>query len=151
MSKIYECPSRYKRLLKKVEDFSCPKLSVRHGDFANTIPKHRDDFLYCDPPYYLNGNSLMFRGIYPQRNFPVHHKNFDHKKLRDLLHAHQGGFILSYNDCQTIREWYADFSIIEVAWQYTLGQGETRIGKNRQEANTNHVKKSHELLIISYG
>ena len=151
MSKIYECPSRYKRLLKKVEDFSCPKLSVRHGDFANTIPKHRDDFLYCDPPYYLNGNSLMFRGIYPQRNFPVHHKNFDHKKLRDLLHAHQGGFILSYNDCQTIREWYADFSIIEVAWQYTLGQGETRIGKNRQEANANHVKKSHELLIISYG
>ena len=28
-----------------------------------------------------------------------------------------------------------------------MGQGETRIGKNRQESGLNHVKASHELLI----
>ena len=92
----------------------------------------------------------MFRGIYPQRNFPVHHKGFRHDLLRDILHRHKGGFILSYNDCKTIREWYADFEIIEVAWQYTLGQGEIRIGKNRiANGYKDHVKKSHELLILS--
>ena len=91
----------------------------------------------------------MFRGIYPQRNFPVHHNGFDHGALRDLLLKHEGGFILSYNDCQTIREWYKNFYIVDVEWQYTLGQGETRIGKNRIENGAeHHVKKSHELLII---
>lgn len=148
MSRIYEEPARFRSLLGKVRDFRCPTLSVEQGDFRDTIPGHRNDFLYCDPPYYLDGDSRMFRGIYPQRNFPVHHKGFDHAMLRDLLHRHRGGFILSYNDCQTVRDWYSDFTIVEVEWQYTLGQGETRIGKNRIESGTDHVKASHELLIV---
>ena len=150
MSKIYENPSRYERLLDKVRNFRCPGLTVSCSSFQKSIPKHKGDFLYCDPPYYLEGDSLMFKGIYPQRNFPIHHKGFPHEMLRDLLHKHKGGFILSYNDCQTIRKWYKNFKIIEVKWQYTLGQGETRIGKNRIENGTqNHVKNSHELLILS--
>lgn len=149
MSSIYEDPRRFERLLDKVRTFHCPTLQVRHGDFATAIPRHRRDFLYCDPPYYLDGDSKMFRGIYPQRNFPVHHNGFDHAALRDHLHNHRAGFILSYNDCATIREWYAEFKIVEVQWQYTLGQGETRIGKNRIEnGSMHHIKKSHELLII---
>ena len=147
MSKIYESPERYVRAVNKVRSFECPSLSVEQGSFEETIPVHSGEFLYCDPPYYLD-EGKMFRGIYPQRNFPVHHKGFDHGLLRDLLHAHTGGFVLSYNDCATIREWYADFQIIEVRWQYTLGQGETRIGKNRIEKGTGHVKQSHELLIV---
>ena len=148
MSRIYEEPGRFQSLLCKVRDFDCPTLLVEQGDFRETIPRHRNDFLYCDPPYCLDGDSRMFRGIYPQRNFPVHHKGFDHAALRDLLRQHQGGFILSYNDCQTVREWYSDFQIVEVEWQYTLGQGETRIGKNRIEKGSNHIKASHELLIL---
>lgn len=149
MSSIYEEPNRFKRLLDKVRTFNCRNMSIGHGSFEKTLPRHRNDFLYCDPPYYLEGDSKMFRGIYPQRNFPVHHNGFDHALLRDLLHRHKGGFILSYNDCRTIREWYSAFRIIEVEWQYTLGQGETRIGKNRVENGTrHHVKESHELLIV---
>ena len=90
----------------------------------------------------------MFKGIYPQRNFPIHHNCFNHEKLKDLLYSHKGGFVLSYNDCSVIRKWYKDFEIIEVAWQYTMGQGETRIGFNRINVNRNHVKQSHEILII---
>ncbi len=151
MSKIYEDANRFSRLVNKVRAFRCANLKVGQGAFGDTIPRHRRDFLYCDPPYYLDGDSRMFRGIYPQRNFPVHHTGFDHAALRDLLRRHKGGFILSYNDCKTIREWYADCRIVEVAWQYTLGQGETRIGKNRIENGTNHhVKKSHELLIMDF-
>lgn len=149
MSRIYEEPERVQRLMDKVRDFHCPNLTVGYGSFEKTLPLHRDDYLYCDPPYYLDGDSRMFRGIYPQRNFPVHHRGFDHALLRDLLRQHRGGFVLSYNDCSTIREWYADCKIVEVKWQYTLGQGETRIGKNRIENGTkHHVKSSHELLIV---
>ena len=149
MSKIYEDANRATRLIDKVRKFKGKGMSVRKGSFERVIPRHEQDFLYCDPPYYLSGDSKMFRGIYPQRNFPVHHNGFDHARLRDLLKAHKGGFVLSYNDCDVIREWYADFEIREVEWQYTLGQGETRIGKNRLENGTaHHVKNSHELLIV---
>ena len=149
MSSIYADAARFNRLVNKVRTFNCPRLAVGAAAFENSIQANGDAFLYCDPPYYLDGDSKMFRGIYPQRNFPVHHTGFNHERLRDLLHEHEGGFILSYNDCETIRRWYADFEISEVQWQYTLGQGETRIGKNRVEGGVDHVKKSHEILIVS--
>lgn len=85
------------------------------------------------------------------RNFPIHHNGFNHKKLLEMLKEHKGGFILSYNDCEWIREAYRNFEIIKVEWQYTMGQGETRIGKNRKERDfdNSNVKKSHEILIRS--
>ncbi len=150
MSGIYEEPQRYQRLLDKVRTFRCSGLSVEQGSFADVLPRHRDDFLYCDPPYYLDGDSRMFKGIYPQRNFPIHHRGFDHGLLRDLLAEHRGGFVLSYNDCSAVRQMYMGCRIVEVEWQYTLGQGETRIGKNRVDRGTiTNVKRSHELLIIA--
>ena len=149
MSSIYTNARRYERLVDKVRDFSAPNITVAPGSFESTLADHTSDFLYCDPPYYLDGDSRMFRGIYPQRNFPVHHRGFDHARLRDMLLAHRGGFVLSYNDCETVRRWYADCRIVEVEWQYTMGQGETRIGTNRVARGTaHHVKESHELLII---
>ena len=151
MSRIYEESSRVNKMIDKVRGFRAPSLRVNHGSFEETMAGHRNDFLYCDPPYYLEGDSKMFRGIYPQRNFPVHHNGFDHAGLREALRRHKGGFILSYNDCSAVREMYADCRIVEVAWQYTLGQGEMRIGKNRVERGTLHnVKASHELLITNY-
>lgn len=147
MSSNYESRKRYLRAVDTVRHFQCPNLRVDQGDFVDTIPAHINDFLYCDPPYYLD-DGKMFRGLYPNGNFPVHHKYFNHQCLRDLLHSHKNGFVLSYNDCETIRDWYKDFTIVEVTWQYTLGQGDTRIGKNRIDSGSDHVKKSHELLIV---
>lgn len=146
-SSVYMREERYKKMIEKVRDFNAKNMKVGCASFEEIIPKHKQDFLYCDPPYYLNGDSKMFNGIYPQRNFPIHHNNFNHERLRDLLVEHKGGFILSYNDCSTIREWYKDFEIVNVSWQYTLGQGETRIGFNRKNNGGHYVKKSHEILI----
>jgi len=154
MSRIYQQPDRAARLIDKVRTFRCPGLSVSQGSFERVIPRHNETFMYCDPPYYLGGDSKMFRGIYPQRNFPVHHNGFPHELLRDLLAKHKGGFVMTYNDCSTIREWYTAMgcTIREVRWQYTMGQGETRIGANRIENGTrSHVKESHELLIVRHG
>jgi DNA adenine methylase len=150
MSSIYTDVHRYNSLLDKVKNFDVKNLSVYNESFETTIPKHNGDFLYLDPPYFLEGDSKMFKGIYPMRNFPVHHNGFKHDVLAQLLKEHRGGFILSYNDCSWIRQAYKDFKIIEVAWQYTMGQGETRIGKNRLERDydNGNTKTSHELLII---
>jgi DNA adenine methylase len=146
-SSVYLNEKRYSTMLEKVRNFRVGKLKVFQGDFAEVILKYKNDFMYLDPPYFLEGDSKMFRGIYPQRNFPIHHNGFDHEKLFRLLKEHKGGFILSYNDCKQIREWYKDYEIYKPSWQYTMGQGETRIGLNRIANGSNHVKESHELLI----
>ena len=147
-SSIYMNKQKYIKSLEKVKKFNGNKINVKCKSFEYVFRENPKEFLYCDPPYYLGCDSKMFKGIYPQRNFPIHHNGFNHQKLRDLLISHKGGFILSYNDCSTIRNWYKDFEIIDVSWQYTMGQGEKRIGKNRLEKRIDHIKKSHEILII---
>ncbi len=149
-SDVYLNRKRYEKTLEKVRTFQAPTLSVHCASFEETIPSHQNDFLYCDPPYYLE-QGKTFVGMYPHRNFPIHHQGFRHDLLRDLLLSHKGGFILSYNDCDIIRDWYSDCHISTPEWQYTFGQGDTRIGVNRREANGgSHIKKSHELLIWKY-
>lgn len=147
-SRVYLQPKRYQTIIEKVRDFRAKNLTVECESFENIIPKYKNDFLYCDPPYYLEGDSKTFIGMYPHRNFPIYHNDFKHDKLRDLLMEHKGGFILSYNDCSTIREWYKGFNMIAPAWQYTFSQGDTRIGENRLKNNNgSYIKHSHELLI----
>ena len=147
-SRVYLNPKRYQTIIEKVRDFRAPNLTVECESFETVIPRYKDDFLYCDPPYYLAGDSKTFIGMYPHRNFPIYHNGFKHDKLRDMLMEHEGGFILSYNDCSTIREWYKGFNMIAPAWQYTFSQGDTRIGENRlKDNNGSYIKHSHELLI----
>jgi DNA adenine methylase len=147
-SKLYLDQNKYDRMISRIRDFSPGDLAVKQGDFREVIKANSDKFLYCDPPYYLGEDSKMFKGIYPMRNIPVHHNGFAHDELRDLLLTHKGGFVLSYNDSPTIREYYKDFEIYTPQWQYTMGQGETRIGSNRSGSGDSHIKSSHELLIV---
>ncbi len=101
-SYVYMDEKKYSSMIEKVRRLKLSDVTVGCDSFENILLKYRNDFLYCDPPYYLDGDSKMFRGIYPQRNFPIHHNNFEHEKLRELLYSHKGGFILSYNDCSVI-------------------------------------------------
>ena len=148
LSSIYvEKENLYQDMIERVKDFNVPNLSVEQASFDEVIPNYKKDLIYADPPYYMekSEDNKMFKGLYPNNNFPVHHTHFDHEKLRDLLHSHDGKFILSYNDCDWIRENYKDFTFKTPEWAYSYGQGETRIGKNKQN---NDPKKSHEILII---
>jgi DNA adenine methylase len=148
-SSVQLTPAKYTSILEKVKNFSVApgKVDISVGDFEDAFRNHPGDFFFCDPPYYLDGDSKMFKGLYPNCNFPIHHKGFDHAKLRDLIKAHKGGFLITYNDCSTIREWYAEFEQSFPAWQYTMAQGETRIGKNREEGTGDNLKDSHEIFI----
>jgi DNA adenine methylase len=149
-SSVYLKEKKWNDMIDKISKFDLPTLSVNQGSFETVIPNHSEDFLYLDPPYYLEKDSdnKMFTGIYPMRNIPVHHNGFDHEKLRDLLHNHKGGFVLSYNNCETIREYYKDFELFYPEWSYSMGNGETRIGKNREEKGITNSKESHEILIV---
>lgn len=149
-SKVYLNQNKWSSMVKKIETFNLKNLMVQEMSFENVIENNPNKFLYLDPPYYLekDNDNKMFTGIYPMRNIPVHHNNFDHIKLRDLLLNHKGNFVLSYNNCETIREYYKDFELFYPKWNYSMGNGETRIGKNRIEMGITNSKESHEILIV---
>lgn len=139
---------KFKRRIDKIKNMNLINLQVYCASFQEILEKHNHDFLFLDPPYYLDGDSKMFKGIYPNSNFAIHHKNFDHIKLAEMLKNHKGGFLMTYNNCSTIKDLYNEYKFEYPEWQYTYGQGETRIGKNRQ--NETNIKKSHEIIIIKY-
>ena len=149
-SSVYLKQEKWDKMIDNISKFIVPTLSVSQGSFEEVILKHKEDFLYLDPPYYLEKDldNKMFTGIYPMRNIPVHHDGFDHEKLRDLLLSHEGNFVMSYNNCETIREYYKDFELFYPKWNYSMGNGETRIGKNRTDMGITNIKESHEILIV---
>lgn len=158
MSKNYRDKRKYEAMLQKVKNFNVPNLCVAHRSFEDVLRQENvrncfsTEFLFLDPPYYLDGDSKMFKGIYPSGNFPIHHTCFRHDVLADLLYLHNGKFLLCYNDCNWVREAYnhPKFKITEVSWQYTMSQGETRISKTRIREGRNNVKQSHEIIITNY-
>jgi DNA adenine methylase len=150
-SKVYLNEKSWIASIEKIKKFRCNNLEVYNDTFDVSISNHKNEFLYLDPPYYLerDKDNKMFKGMYPMRNIDVHHSGFDHELLRDMLMEHKGDFVMSYNNCETIREYYKDFEFFYPKWSYSMSNGEKRIGKNRKESNDNKVvKDSHEILIV---
>jgi DNA adenine methylase len=86
---------------------------------------------YCDPPYF--GTEDYYD------NIGVFGKN-EHELLYKTLKDIKGKFLLSYNDCEYIRELYKDFNIINSKEiDYTLGRNVH--GKS---------KKVSEIYITNY-
>lgn len=141
---------KFKRRIDKLERMTFSNLQVQCSSFERVLMDHVNDFLFLDPPYYLEGDSKMFKGMYPNCNFAIHHNSFDHVKLADMLKQHRGGFLMTYNNCSVIREMYSEYTHVYPEWQYTFGQGETRIGKNRRDGKFGHIKDSHEIIIIDW-
>lgn len=80
---------------------------------------------FLDPPYYLEKKSTLYG-----KNGDMH-ENFDHTKLRKCL-GNKKNWIMTYNDCEYIRNLYSDFTIVETSWVYGM----------------NASKKSSEIVII---
>lgn len=151
-SSLYLTDAKWNSMIEKISSFKLPHLSVYHDSFENVIERHNTDFLYLDPPYYTKKeeDNRMHSAIYPMKNIPVHHDGFNHEMLRDLLKSHRGKFVLSYNNCETIRKYYSEFDQSFPQWNYSLGNGEIRIGKNRENMGIRNSKESHEILIKNF-
>ena len=101
---------RSKDIQKKILDL--PEISnrlsrvlIENVDFEHLIKTYDrpQTLFYLDPPYY------EAEKYYPDRFNPS-----DHVRLRDALRNILGKFIVSYNDCQEIRDLYSEFCILEV-------------------------------------
>ena len=136
---LNSAPEKWSRFLEKVRNYKNPDLHVELLSVEKVIPQFPNDLIYLDPPYYLeqDGGNKMAGGLYPAVGMAIHHDYFDHELMRDQLHNHKGPFILSYNDCPTIREYYKDFQQEFPVWHYSYQQGQKGI-----------QKESHEILIL---
>ena len=110
--------------IERLEQFKIDNLSVNKADFTESIPRHPNDVLYCDPPY-ANGGAL-----YGERGDC--HTDFDHEALAALL-RNRDGWVLSYNDCALVRDLYQGCVFVPVKWIYGMSID----------------KKSNEVLILS--
>ena len=102
---------------------------VENQDFE-TLIKHYDRpdaFFYLDPPYFSTEDM-----------YEVGFGWDDHVRLRDTLKNIKGIFLLSYNDCNEIRELYNGFSMFDFSRTHSMAQ--------RYEAG----KEFKELLIGNY-
>lgn len=110
--------------IERLRNFRADNFTVDCADFRDAIAKHDDAFLYLDPPY-VNGQALY--GLKGDT-----HKGFDHQALADILHQ-RDRWLMSYNDCSTIRELYEGYPILSVEWIYGMSKD----------------KQSNEVLVLS--
>ena len=119
--------------IRNLLDFQGKKITVSRADFKDSIAAHPDAALYLDPPYSLNkekGNEGVNREtLYGTKG--DHHKGFDHVGLANILKSREK-WVLSYSDCEYIRELYDGYEIVEVEWKYGM----------------NDSKESSEILIL---
>lgn len=86
---------------------------IENKDFEALIRQYDRDnaFIYCDPPYFQT-----------EGHYAVEFHTEDHARLRDTLSACRGKWLVSYNDCEFIRELYAGFNIEAVSRINNLAQ-----------------------------
>lgn len=82
----------------RIRDFYNPLLSVGHADFRESMSAHPDTFAYCDPPYP--------EAAFAYGDAPEYHEEFPHGALAEILHQRDTGWMLSYNNCDTVKQLY---------------------------------------------
>ncbi len=110
--------------IERLKDFYNPNVFIEIADFEESLAKHPYTFAYLDPPY------LIKNSLYGKKGDA--HKGFDHQRLASLL-RNRAHWLLSYNDCEEIRDLYSGFHILTPNWKYGMSSN----------------KASKEVLIFS--
>jgi len=110
--------------IDRVRHFRNQNVQVHHADFSHSLSLHPTAFAYLDPPYMIKSSLYGKKGNA--------HRDFDHQALANIL-IQRNNWILSYNDCEPIRELYKGFPLLTPNWKYGMSQN----------------KQSKELLIFS--
>jgi len=114
--------------IDRIEALDLSHMMIYNKDFEPFLCEHTTDrsFIFLDPPYYLQKKSKLYG------NNGDMHENFDHKKLFDVI-TNKTNWLMTYNNCEYIRELYKQYVIIDVDWTYGM----------------NKSKLSSEIVILS--
>lgn len=118
--------------INKIESLDFTNIKIFNDDFYDFITGFEElhsqnkSLLFVDPPYYLESKSKLYG------NNGDMHEGFNHNLLFDLLNTKKN-WILTYNNCEYIKNMYKNYRIIDVNWSYGM----------------NTSKVSSEIIIIS--
>jgi len=106
------------------------RVVIENKDFESLIKVYDkpDGLIYFDPPYY--GTEKYYDADFPKD---------DHTRLFVAITKVKGKFLLSYNDCEYIRELYKGFRIEEICRNHNL------VGRYNSKEG-----KYNELIIQNY-
>jgi DNA adenine methylase len=102
--------------IERLKQFYNPNIEIKKADFKESLENHPHTFAYLDPPYLIESSLYGKKGNA--------HKGFDHEGLAYLLKKREH-WILSYNDCEEIRELYFGFHILIPNWKYGMSNNKT--------------------------
>ena len=114
--------------INKIESLDFTNIEIYNNDFTdfiNTFVTNKS-IMFLDPPYNLEKKSKLYG------NNGDMHETFNHKLLFELLQTCEN-WILTYNNCDYIRNLYKDYIILDMNWKYGM----------------NKSKNSSEIIIIS--
>ncbi len=115
-----------KSSIDRINKLNLDKISFNNLDFEDFLNDNNIGLIFLDPPYYLEKKSKLYG------NNGDMHENFNHEKLFNYI-SKKNNWIITYNNCDYIKELYKDFIIIETNWSYSM----------------NKSKKSSEIVIIN--
>lgn len=93
-----------------------------------------NDFMFLDPPYDIKD---MLYG--PDGKI---HAGFDHREFFEAVDKLECKWLITYNDNETLRDWYKDYNIVDEEYKYCMSFENTDDGKKQRIKN--------ELIITNY-
>ena len=116
-----------KSSIDTIEKLNLSRFDIYNLDFEEFINTNqaKKNLLFLDPPYYLEKASTLYG------NNGDMHETFDHNKLYKCLSTKKN-WLMTYNNCEYIKNLYKDFKIIDTNWSYGM----------------NKSKESSEIVII---
>ena len=114
--------------INRIEALDLTNIEIYNEDFYDFVNTYtpKKALLFLDPPYYLESKSKLYG------NNGDLHEGFNHNLLFELLTTKKN-WVLTYNNCEYIRNLYKDYIILDVNWSYGM----------------NTTKASSEIIIIS--
>lgn len=112
-----------KSSVDRIGKLNLKNVSFNNNDFTEFLNINPTGFIFADPPYYLKNNKSNLYGVRGSL-----HKNFPHKKLYSILSSRRG-WVLTYNNCDYIKDMYDDYYIIETNWSYGMSNNKNTIPK----------------------
>ena len=125
-------PRFNKASIERLRNFSVKNLTVNRLDFRRSVLKHKDAFVYADPPYFIGKKKLYGN----QGDMQFEQK--DHEDLARILKKRRR-WVLSYNDTPEVRKLYRGFRVRKLSWSYGMSGVKSR-----------KKKHSNEILILSH-
>jgi len=105
-------PDRIEKTLRDTSSLLKGRLTVTQSLAWEILPSDARAVMYLDPPYYQAGPTIYVHSMLPE----------EHVKLSEGLRSHDR-WILSYDDCPSVRDLYAWADIREFGIWYSMAGG----------------------------